>query len=104
MAATFDPMRAAYDPSTRCPSAITVLVLDSQRHFDIIHGVRSTGAAVRLVTDGDVAAAIHCTDPENTGVDMYIGTGGVLATASARHSVRGSRHAAWPGPLVSLVT
>ena len=36
-------------------SAITVLVLDRPRHADIINGVRSTGAAVRLITDGDVA-------------------------------------------------
>src|SRR6478736_2524521 len=56
-------------------SAITVLVLDRPRHADIIAGVRSTGAAVRLITDGDVAGVIHCADPDNTGVDMYIGTG-----------------------------
>src|SRR6202163_921887 len=70
------------------PSAITVLVLDRPRHSDIIQGVRSTGAAVRLITDGDVAGVIHCADPDNTGVDMYIGTGGapegVLAAAALR--------------------
>jgi fructose-1,6-bisphosphatase II / sedoheptulose-1,7-bisphosphatase len=69
-------------------SAITVLVLDRPRHSDIIAGVRSTGAAVRLITDGDVAGVIHCADPDNTGVDMYIGTGGapegVLAAAALR--------------------
>jgi len=69
-------------------SAITVLVLDRPRHADIISGVRSTGAAVRLITDGDVAGVIHCADPDNTGVDMYIGTGGapegVLAAAALR--------------------
>jgi fructose-1,6-bisphosphatase II / sedoheptulose-1,7-bisphosphatase len=69
-------------------SAITVLVLDRPRHSDIILGVRSTGAAVRLITDGDVAGVIHCADPDNTGVDMYIGTGGapegVLAAAALR--------------------
>src|SRR5476649_829425 len=58
------------------PSAITVLVLDRPRHSDIISGVRGTGAAVRFITDGDVAGVIHCADPDNTGVDMYIGTGG----------------------------
>src|SRR5260221_837530 len=67
-------------------SAITVLVLDRPRHAEIITGVRSTGAAVRLITDGDVAGVIHCADPDNTGVDMYIGTGGapegVLAAAA----------------------
>src|SRR4051794_1825090 len=70
------------------PSAITVLVLDRPRHAEIIQGVRSTGAAVRLITDGDVAGVIHCADPDNTGVDMYIGTGGapegVLAAAALR--------------------
>ncbi len=70
------------------PSAITVLVLDRPRHSDIIAGVRGTGAAVRLITDGDVAGVIHCADPDNTGVDMYIGTGGapegVLAAAALR--------------------
>src|SRR6202140_1877060 len=69
-------------------SAITVLVLDRPRHADIINGVRSTGAAVRLITDGDVAGVIHCADPDNTGVDMYIGTGGapegVLAAVALR--------------------
>jgi fructose-1,6-bisphosphatase II / sedoheptulose-1,7-bisphosphatase len=70
------------------PSAITVLVLDRPRHAEIIHGVRSTGAAVRLITDGDVAGVIHCATPEETGVDMYIGTGGapegVLAAVALR--------------------
>jgi fructose-1,6-bisphosphatase II / sedoheptulose-1,7-bisphosphatase len=70
------------------PSAITVLVLDRLRHADIIQSVRSTGAAVRLITDGDVAGVIHCADPENTGVDMYLGTGGapegVLAAVALR--------------------
>ena len=69
-------------------SAITVLVLDRPRHSDIINGVRGTGAAVRLITDGDVAGVIHCADPDNTGVDMYIGTGGapegVLAAVALR--------------------
>ena len=69
-------------------SAITVLVLDRPRHADIIASIRSTGAAVRLITDGDVAGVIHCADPDNTGVDMYMGTGGapegVLAAAALR--------------------
>src|SRR6201996_8139324 len=60
------------------PSAITVLVLDRPRHAQIIQSVRSTGAAVRLITDGDVAGVIHCATPEETGVDMYIGTGGQM--------------------------
>jgi fructose-1,6-bisphosphatase II / sedoheptulose-1,7-bisphosphatase len=70
------------------PSAITVLVLDRARHADIINSVRSTGAAVRLITDGDVAGVIHTATPDETGVDMYIGTGGapegVLAAVALR--------------------
>src|SRR2546421_374960 len=62
--------------------------VDRARHADIISGVRGTGAAVRLITDGDVAGVIHCADPDNTGVDMYIGIGGapegVLAAAALR--------------------
>src|ERR1700728_167960 len=54
----------------------------------IINSIRSTGAAVRLITDGDVAGVIHCATPDETGVDMYIGTGGapegVLAAVALR--------------------
>ncbi len=69
-------------------SAITALVLDRPRHADIIAGIRGTGAAVRLITDGDVAGVIHTADSENTGIDIYVGTGGapegVLAAAALR--------------------
>ncbi|MEH2469053.1 fructose-1,6-bisphosphatase II / sedoheptulose-1,7-bisphosphatase [Nitrobacteraceae bacterium AZCC 2161] len=69
-------------------SGITALVLDRPRHAEIIAAIRSTGAAVRLITDGDVAGVIHTADPDNTGIDIYIGTGGapegVLAAAALR--------------------
>jgi fructose-1,6-bisphosphatase II / sedoheptulose-1,7-bisphosphatase len=70
------------------PSAITALVLDRPRHADLIAAIREAGAAVRLITDGDVAGVIHTADPENTGVDIYLGIGGapegVLAAAALR--------------------
>jgi fructose-1,6-bisphosphatase II / sedoheptulose-1,7-bisphosphatase len=70
------------------PSEITALVLDRPRHAEIIAGARKTGAAVRLITDGDVAGIIHTADPETTGIDIYIGVGGapegVLAAAAMR--------------------
>src|SRR5438552_3760647 len=51
-------------------------------------GERSSGAAGRRITDGDVAGVIHTATPDETGVDMYIGTGGapegVLAAAALR--------------------
>jgi len=69
-------------------SAITALVLDRPRHAEIISAIRGTGAAVRLITDGDVAGVIHTATPEETGVDIYMGTGGapegVLAAAALR--------------------
>src|SRR6266852_2040975 len=70
------------------PAEITALILDRPRHADLIAGVRRAGAAVRLITDGDVAGVIHTADPADTGIDIYIGVGGapegVLAAASLR--------------------
>ncbi len=69
-------------------SGITVMVLDRPRHAELIAEIRATGAAVRLIPDGDVAGVIHTADPDNTGVDLYLGTGGapegVLAAAALR--------------------
>jgi fructose-1,6-bisphosphatase II / sedoheptulose-1,7-bisphosphatase len=66
---------------------ITALILDRPRHAAIIEGVRKTGAAVQLITDGDVAGVIATSDPA-TGIDIYIGQGGapegVLAAAALR--------------------
>ena len=45
------------------PSGITALMLDRPRHADMIAAVRKTGAAVSLITDGDVAGVIHTADP-----------------------------------------
>ena len=69
------------------PSEITVCVLDRPRHADIIASVRSAGARIYLITDGDVAGVINTTDPE-TGIDLYVGSGGapegVLACAALK--------------------
>ena len=67
---------------------ITVCVLDRPRHQNIIEDVRATGAAIRLITDGDVAGVMHCAEPKTTGIDMYMGIGGapegVLAAAALK--------------------
>src|SRR5690606_5035942 len=55
---------------------ITVCILERPRHENLIAEVRSTGAAIRLITDGDVAGVIHCAEAELTGIDMYMGSGG----------------------------
>ena len=69
------------------PEAITVCILDRPRHAGIIESVRSVGARVLLITDGDVAGVINTTDQE-TGVDLYVGQGGapegVLAAAALK--------------------
>ncbi len=66
---------------------VNVCILDRPRHAEIIANVREAGARVTLISDGDIAGVIHCTDPA-TGIDMYIGTGGapegVLAAAALR--------------------
>lgn len=67
---------------------ITVCVLERPRHEDTIQELRGTGAAIRLITDGDVAGVMHCAEPEVTGIDMYMGSGGapegVLAAAALK--------------------
>ena len=69
------------------PSEITACILDRPRHADIIEKVRAAGAAVRLISDGDVAGVIATSDPA-TGIDIYLGSGGapegVLAAAALR--------------------
>lgn len=70
------------------PEDITVCILERPRHEEMIAEVRSTGAAIRLITDGDVAGVIHVAEAEITGIDMYMGSGGapegVLAAAALK--------------------
>ena len=67
---------------------ITVCVLERPRHEAMIAELRATGAAIRLITDGDVAGIIHCAEAATTGIDMYMGSGGapegVLAAAALK--------------------
>ena len=69
------------------PAEITAILLDRPRHGAMIEAVRKVGAAVSLISDGDVAGVIHCADAK-TGIDLYLGTGGapegVLAAAALR--------------------
>ncbi len=70
------------------PSDITVCILERPRHEEMIAEVRSTGASIRLITDGDVAGVMHCAEAGKTGIDMYMGSGGapegVLAAAALK--------------------
>jgi fructose-1,6-bisphosphatase II / sedoheptulose-1,7-bisphosphatase len=69
------------------PSEITAILLDRPRHADAIAAIRKLGAAVSLISDGDVAGVIHCAEPK-TGIDIYLGIGGapegVLSAAALR--------------------
>ncbi len=69
-------------------SEITALILDRPRHAGLVDAVRRTGAAIKLITDGDVAGVIHTTNPQESGIDIYLGLGGasegILAAAALR--------------------
>ena len=68
-------------------SDMLVCILDRPRHAEIIQAVREAGARILLIGDGDVSGVIATADPES-GVDMYMGSGGapegVLAAAALR--------------------
>jgi fructose-1,6-bisphosphatase II / sedoheptulose-1,7-bisphosphatase len=67
---------------------ITACILDRPRHSALIEEVRRAGAGIRLIPDGDIAGVIWTTDPTQTGIDIYLGSGGapegVLAAAALR--------------------
>jgi fructose-1,6-bisphosphatase II / sedoheptulose-1,7-bisphosphatase len=69
------------------PSEITAILLDRPRHATKIAAIRKLGAAVSLISDGDVAGVIHTAEPR-TGIDIYFGSGGapegVLSAAALR--------------------
>jgi fructose-1,6-bisphosphatase II / sedoheptulose-1,7-bisphosphatase len=69
-------------------SEITACILDRPRHAELIAAVRDAGAAVQLIPDGDIAGVIWTTDPDETGIDIYLGSGGapegVLAAGALR--------------------
>ena len=66
---------------------LTVCILDRPRHEQLIAEVRTTGARIRLISDGDVAGAISACRP-NSGTDMLVGIGGtpegIIAAAAIR--------------------
>jgi fructose-1,6-bisphosphatase II len=69
--------RAAFD--------ITVVILDRERHKDLVEEVRATGARIKLISDGDLTAGISVA-VSGTGVHAVMGTGGApegVLTAAA---------------------
>ena len=67
---------------------ITACILDRPRHSALIEELRAAGVSLKLISDGDIAGVIHATNTDETGIDIYIGSGGapegVLAAAALR--------------------
>ena len=82
-----DNIRALAAAKNVLPGEIIACVLDRPRHDAIIAELRALGCGIKLIPDGDVAGVIATTDPD-TGVDIYLGSGGapegVLAAAALR--------------------
>lgn len=71
---------------------LLVCILDRPRHEELIQGVRAAGARISLIGDGDVSGIIATTEFE-TGIDLYVGTGGApegVLAAAALQCVGGS--------------
>jgi fructose-1,6-bisphosphatase II len=80
-------------------SQVTVVVLDRPRHEQLLEEIRRTGARVKLISDGDVSAAIDAALPERD-VDVLMGVGGtpegVLSAAAIRCVGGAIQCKAWP--------
>ncbi|CAM3309473.1 MULTISPECIES: class II fructose-bisphosphatase [Brevibacillus] len=70
-----DNLKAVAQAQGKDISDLVAIVLDRDRHQKIIHEIREAGARIRLISDGDVAAAINTAFPD-TGVDIMFGSGG----------------------------
>ena len=75
----------------RRPNDITIVILDRPRHAALIDEVRGTGARIKLISDGDLSAAISCA-VQGTGVHAVMGVGGApegVITAAALRCLGG---------------
>ncbi len=81
------------------PEEVSVVVLDRDRHQDLIRALRESGARVHLITDGDVAPSIAAAQ-ERTGVDLLMGIGGtpegVISAAALKCLGGGMQGKLWP--------
>lgn len=82
-----DNVYAVADKLGKDPAELTVIILERDRHKDLINQVRHAGSRIRLIGDGDVSAAIS-TVFDYSGIDMLLGIGGapegVLAAAALK--------------------
>ena len=81
-------VRRVAEAKSMRPEEISVTILDRERHEEIIASVRSVGARVFLITDGDVAGAIAAASTRRSGIDLLFGIGGtpegVIAAAALK--------------------
>lgn len=86
-ASTIDNLKAVAKAKNKAIEDVVAIVLDRPRHEELIAEIRDAGARIKLITDGDVAAAMN-TAVEETGVDILFGIGGapegVLAAAALK--------------------
>jgi fructose-1,6-bisphosphatase II len=92
-------VRAVAEALGKTPREVDVVVLERERHDDLIAELRGAGARVRLIRDGDVAPAIAAAQPA-TGVDMLYGIGGtpegVISAAALKCVGGGIQGRLWP--------
>src|SRR5258707_6407649 len=67
---------------------LTVMILDRPRHAGIIKEIRQAGARIRLITDGDVSAAIQAAMEDYRGVDVLVGIGGATEAVLAAAAIK----------------
>ncbi len=92
-------IRALAAAKRKRPSQITVVILDRPRHAQLIAEVRETGARIKLIGDGDVAAALLTAWPDNDS-DILLGIGGTpegVIAAAGMHCLEGQLQGRlWP--------
>lgn len=92
-------VRAVADALGKSPRAVDVVVLERDRHDELVAELREAGARVRLIRDGDVAPSIAAAQP-GTGVDMLYGIGGtpegVISAAALKCVGGGIQGRLWP--------
>ncbi|TSB44952.1 class II fructose-bisphosphatase [Alkalicoccobacillus porphyridii] len=86
-APVIDNLRAVAKAKNKDVEDLVVTILNRKRHEQMIQDIRAAGARIKLLPDGDVAAAVN-TAFDNTGVDIMLGSGGapegVIAAAGLK--------------------
>ncbi|WP_047980898.1 class II fructose-bisphosphatase [Ornithinibacillus contaminans] len=74
-APTIDNLKAVAKAKNKDIEDLVVIIMDRPRHYEVMDEIRAAGARIKLIQDGDVAAAIN-TAFDDTGVDLFMGIGG----------------------------